>query len=264
MGKIFVNFFVAFMLSIFIFVIPAFAIPSLQLDIKNGTYNNSTQTIVASQNKFTLYAYLKPDCKASLEDQYFISVAIHPQVTVDSDLGEFSFAGDTYGVTDDMIYGDPPLEISAGKQGHDAGDLGEHGIFPTYFMEYAFEFDSDNRAIGYDTQLHPGQGPTPSSNGDMYYQSFEVDISALDKPYVIHFDLYNRIVYNVSPNKNKCSKTGKSCSYDVDIKSFAPFSHDAESGLKIPPQPPHVPEPSTILLLGTGILGLGLWGKRRA
>ncbi|MBI3392862.1 MAG: PEP-CTERM sorting domain-containing protein [Nitrospirae bacterium] len=30
-----------------------------------------------------------------------------------------------------------------------------------------------------------------------------------------------------------------------------------------PPQPPPIPEPSTVLLLGAGLMGLGVWGRKR-
>lgn len=270
MKNFFVIFVAAFMLSTFIFIMPVFAIPSLQLDIKNGTYDTTTKTIVASKDKFTLYAYLIPDCNASLDDKYYISAALSPQVNIPSDLGSFSFAErDTIVVTEDLILGTPPVDTLYAGQGADPGDLSPHGIFPTYFMEYSFTFDESHKAVAYNTQDNPGIGPIPDSNGGMYYHAFEVDTSLIDYPYVVHFDLYNTQINAVTTNETnkKCTvnKKGKLVcrnvinevlvGSDVDIKSFAPFSHDAESR--------QVPEPSTILLLGTGLIGLGLWGRRR-
>jgi hypothetical protein len=37
---------------------------------------------------------------------------------------------------------------------------------------------------------------------------------------------------------------------------FAPFSHDAETN--------KVPEPSSLLLLGSGLLGLAFWGRKHS
>jgi hypothetical protein len=60
---------------------------------------------------------------------------------------------------------------------------------------------------------------------------------------VLHFDLYNTTVKN---NGN------------ITVDDFAPFSHDAQSGPGLPPTNVDVPEPSTIAILGLGLLGIGL------
>jgi hypothetical protein len=63
-----------------------------------------------------------------------------------------------------------------------------------------------------------------------------------------------------------CSGNGKknNCidvvdGYDVDVTSSAPYSHDAQSCINCT----SVPEPSTLLLIGSGLIGLGLWGRKR-
>ena len=217
------------------------AIPTLQLDIAGGTYDTTTETIVASGNPFTLYALLIEDSKNKVGDTYYISAALAPKTKSPDDYGSFTFNGDTIDVTGDMIYGVPPVE-TYGSAFWDSGDLQRHGIFSTYFKEFEFKFDAANKAIPYNTQDNAGDGPTPSANGTMYYASFTVDTSGLDPEYLIHFDLYNTYL--------------ASCR-DVDIckSCFAPFSHDAESG--------KVPEPATLLLLGIGLVGLTLWGRRK-
>ncbi|HBG45513.1 MAG TPA: hypothetical protein DDW94_00825 [Deltaproteobacteria bacterium] len=204
----------------------AYAEPTLQLDILDGVYDTNTETIVATSDQFTLYALLLPDQDTLLGDTFYISAALVPQTSTSTDLGSFTFNGTTIDVTADMVYGVPPLEANLA---FDANDLSKHGIFPTYFAEFEFTFDPNNTATAYNTQDDAGEGPTPDPNGTMYFEDFLVDVSNLDGDYTIHFDLY----------------TKDGVEGDIDRDEFAPFSHDAESG------PRQVPEPSTLLLLGT-------------
>lgn len=233
-------------------IIPkVFAIPTLQLDIADGTYNSTTsvnsitsaQTIIAPGNPFTLYAYLIPNDRNTLADSYYISMALVPQLTPPGgNLGSFTFNTTTVNVTSDMIYGVPPLETYLGNIAtFDPGDLSQHGIFNTYFYEYEFQFGS-SQITPYDTQDRAISGGSISTSGSgMYYVALTVNTASLDPRYVIHFDLYNTALA-------RRSKT------DLDVTQFAPFSHDAES---MP-----VPEPHTILFLGIGFLGLWVCRKK--
>lgn len=235
------------------------AIRELQLDIAGGYYDNSSETIVASDNLFTLYAYLIPESLINdVSSYYYISAAITPKVGPnDTNLGSFAFNNQTVRVTEDMTYGVPPLEQVVGLQGWDSGDLQKHSIFPTFFSEFRFQFDADNlirqyntqdRAIsGADIDLSPYDPPANMRRFEgMYYSAFTIDVSKLYPEYVVHFDLYNTTI------KTKCAT-------DVDINEFAAFSHDAESGHAKPP----VPEPSTLILLGAGLAGISLYARKK-
>ena len=214
----------------------AFAIPSLQLDIDGGVYDTTTETVIAQSSPFTLDAYLIPDAKAPLDGTYYISAAILPPVgPAPASLGSFVFNGTTVNVTTDMVYGDPPLGDPAG-QGHDAQDLQEHGVFPTYFTQFSFQFDAGTETDPYDTTIHPGDGPGAGGSG-MYYVQFTVDVTGLAAGSAVHFDLY--------------SVKG---TLDLDADQNAPFSHDAQSSRV----PPPVPEPGTLILLAAGVSGLAL------
>lgn len=233
----------------------AAAAPLLQLDIAGGHYDATTQTIVADGPVFTLSAILTPQQNASQEtinallaDTYYISAGVSPQYgPAGGDLGSFTFDGQSVDVTGDMVYGTPPIDTLGIDA--DPGDLAPHGVYPTYYQEFGFQFSPLNRAIEYNVQDNPG-GLTPDPAGTSYYASFSVDTSLLDPNYVIHFDLYDTLVHNCGNGRN----TLPGC-LDIDVDHFAPFSHDAQSS-------PPVPEPATMILLGSGI-GAGVLRRLR-
>jgi len=227
----------------------AVACPTLQLDIAGGYYDTVTETIVTTSNEFALSAFLIEDKYNKVGDLYYISAALMPkEVPPGGDYGTFDLSSDqitangypgdgdiTIAVTGDMVYGVPPLESIVSLQGWDKGDLPTHSIYKTYFAEFEFKFDESMKVPIYNTQ----DGSV--GNGWMYYVNFDVDLSNLMQGYDIHFDLYN----------TKLRSDG-----DIDQTQFAPFSHDAESRRQ-------VPEPSTLLLLGSGLLALGVIKRRK-
>src|SRR3972149_10262758 len=146
------------------------AIPTLQLDIENGYYDSTTQTIVSSGSSFNLYAYLIPNWKNLLSDTYYISMAVSPKIDQPgATLGSFSFNGTDINVTSDMTYGVPPLEDIVALQGWDSGDLPPHCIYPTYFYEFEFSFNSGDYINPYNTQDRAIDGYPTYESGKMYY-----------------------------------------------------------------------------------------------
>jgi len=226
---------------------PALAIPMLQLDIEDGVYDPISETTIAASDEFKLYALLKE--KSQLGDDFYISAALFPNpndsaVAAPDDLGSFTIGGTKIDVTGDMVYGVPPLETYFSLQGWDKKDLPSHGIFETYFYEIGFNFNENNKVKAYNTIDRTAR------KGELYQAAFEINTENLATGYSIHFDLYNTVV-----------KTWKILE-DVDIKKFAPFSHDAQSGPGSSGPAP-VPEPTTILLLSSGLFVFAGYMRRK-
>jgi hypothetical protein len=222
------------------------ALPLLQLDIGGGTYvGGSEESTIANASVFNLYALFDGSRGAPGSGTYYISAAISPrqdQSFPAPNVGTFTVNGVGYS-TANMNYGIPPLQVVDGMPG--VQDLGAHAVFPTYYAEFAFTFGGSQSGL-YNTATDPGD-PLSHPGTGLFYQQFLIDVSGLLSDYSIHFDLYDTAVKR---------KTG---AYTLD--SFAPFSHDAQSG----PGGHHdgrVPDGgATVALLGLAFAGLGA-GRR--
>jgi hypothetical protein len=241
------------------------AVPLLQLDIVGGSYDETTQTIISDGPVFQLVALLTPggtkgdgtvvdstSLEQLLRDTYYISAAIVPQLaqtTPSPNIGSFEFDGDTLAATSGMYFGTPPYDL---YEAHSDAELPGHGVFPTYYSEFDFQFDEAQRTTTYNTQDNSGTSPLNNPAGGSYYALFSVDTTLLQTPYQLHFDLYNEYVRRAAECKTR--KGVVTCTpEDLDAAKFAPFSHDAEGGPGVPPPPPPIPEPATLLMVAGGL-----------
>ena len=89
-------------IAVLIWISPVFALPVLQMDIGGGYYHSTgdsrynDETVIAGGDAFTLYALMQETNRTSLDDEYYISVALYPSAPQTSpDFGSFVFAGQT-------------------------------------------------------------------------------------------------------------------------------------------------------------------------
>jgi hypothetical protein len=166
---------------------------------------------------------------------YYISAALEPMAGQQNPPpnGSFKLGNTIYSVAN-MAYGAPPL---GGVK-----TISPHDEFPTYFTEFAFNFDSLHTVPSYDVQT----GKT--AEGFLYAFDLSVDTSPLLAGYSLHFDLYN-----IKTNRNG----------GIEIDDVAPFSHDAQSGTNTNTTQ-NVPDTgATWLLFAVAICGLAFVPKAR-
>jgi len=210
----------------------AFALPALQLGPGGGgtwDYNNSTQTWMVSSGSFGLNAYANCDGLVGCNGDYaWDEAGSSMQYAYLVAAAVPKTANDGTDAFDISVGGANLIGSGFGTPPPgDSNSLAGHGIYKTYYEIYEFRFDGPLGTI-HDTQ------PGKTGSGLGYTESFNISInSLLDGVSGVHFDLFTLDSQGL-------------------VNAFAPFSHDAEYG---------VPEPSTVLMLGLGLLALGMRKK---
>jgi hypothetical protein len=232
---------------------PAFAIPEMQLDIKDGTYVDTTEDTVIQDDNFTVGAIYN---SGSPSGTFYLSLAL----LTDAYGKVNALPG---GASISVTYDGATQVINNWTFGTPIGgpELPPHDVFDTTYGYLTFSFDAnDPRITNYDVQTAGGDWTTRSCAQDCSgtVKEFDVALTGLEG-YAVHFDFFY-----ITETGNGKLKTVK-----------APFSHDAtgyacdpetdENGCDGPPPPPQgLPEPGTLMLLGAGLLGLGAARRRKA
>jgi len=230
----------------------ALAIPSLQLFIEPeeniGTgYDTASETwfYEGATPQFKLQAFALDKNLGSPEGNAFqgtnttgqLAIALRGPTLSDpginpATLGSINIDGN---VINTWKFGTPVGSAVPG------GNLPPHGIFPTWYAVYSFDFGTFGAPV-FDTQ--PPVETIVTKPG--WLKQFAIDYAGLNNALVdsVHFDAFT-LATNGSVFANN------------------PFSHDAEAFEPQGSNPP-VPEPATLALLGAGLVGFAFRRKTKA
>ena len=175
-------------LVLYPFCINVFAEPFLQLDAYLAVFDgDSEESTVSPQLDFALYTLFNSDevefkkkC-SGINGAFDISAALSPNVLLTNpapDLGLIVLDGVPILAVSDLLHGALPVP--------------KHGIFDTYYYEYALTLDLAKRTALYDSQDEPGEPGSVVTDESFSFEDFQVDVDGLVSGLVVHLGLYTK------------------------------------------------------------------------
>lgn len=223
-------------LSLVLLTASAFAVPDIQIFIDGATYDWGDQTWVATTGgSVDVYVISANEAKTDIIVALALGAGDDPStMTVD-------FGGSVVN-PGDWVYGFPPTP----PDWNPGGDLSPHSIYPTYYAEIGtgpyglgqmvgdVQPDTLNGGEYWDPTATPAF-PAAPANAAGDWKMFTMNITGPIGSSV-HIDAFT-------------------LDGNGEVYRFAPYSHDGTTTL--------VPEPGTIVLMGSGLFGLGLRAYRK-
>jgi len=232
----------------------SWAIPNLQIYIPGATYDMESETWIINSYDYQLWVI---GAHINVYDVKF-AMAVPTDEDGSIDVTWLEPGSPDYGAGDDTLtlldpdLGGDPLDYDSYRDSYETGTpdpntygfaenstplmgdgdpLPPHGVFPTDFYEYYI----GNFGTGQTVENYiPGPEEGDTAPGEI--KKFDISVSGYSWVDIVAYD-------HVVIGKNKAKYI------------FSPFSHDGAGG-------DPVPEPATMLLLGSGFIGLAGFRKR--